>query len=142
MNTSDVLNKAADLIEERGWVQGPGWDWDGRGGTPLCLEGAIGAASGIRGADTHRPFNECDAGRAVRAYLDMTPNIAPRIEWTAAPNLSNSPLYRWNDQWHRTAAEVIEVLRATAVIEAARESEAAELVTIEVASIESARAEL
>ena len=69
--TSEVLNRAADLIEERGWTQGTqGWKVDG-------------------------------------AFLD-----------------TDEP-WKWNDTRGRTASEVIEVLRATAVIEAARETEAA-----------------
>jgi hypothetical protein len=109
--TSETLNRAADLIEERGWTQGPRGMSIGTD-TPLCLEGAIGAAVGItkyeryNGEDVYSydETQSCPAGQAVRAYLDV---LRP---WS------------WNDHYNRTATEVIEVLRATAVIEAAREN--------------------
>lgn len=124
MNVSDTLNLAADLIEERGWARGEeGWsvptDDGGRSNDgPLCLEGAIAAAMGkvanIGGGDGIWPdeINTCSAGAAVRAYLAWHPSI-----W----------LCGWNDQSDRTATEVVEVLRATALIESAREREAAEV---------------
>lgn len=115
MNTSEVLNRAADLIELRGWMHGQGWN-EGEDGRPLCLEGAIMAALGV----TVDPFDEesfitlsefelCPAYRAVQGYLG-----------------TDVQLYRWNDAFigstRRTAAEVIEVLRAAAVIEQAKEA--------------------
>ena len=115
MRTSEVLNKAADLIEERGWTQGPmGMLTDH---PSLCMEGAIRAAFDGATIDwgSKKIYeyvgdvdDNCPAGMAVRHYLGC-----------------GQP-YVWNDDQERTAAEVIEVLRATAVIEAARETEAAE----------------
>lgn len=110
--TSEILNRAADLIEERGWTSGPrGMEVDG----PLCLEGAIGAVIGAEVIGGLRPFyaysdvEACPAGTAVIAYLgEQHPD-------------------QWNDRPGRTATEVIEVLRAVAVIEAARKEERAEV---------------
>ena len=125
--TSEVLNRAADLIEERGWACGKGWSAEGG---PLCIEGAIAAALG---ADGHaiRTTNTCPAGAAVREYLELG-------EYTA----TKGGLWYWNDElrWDRelgtvvtvrTANEVVEVLRATAVIEAAREQETVTLPAVE-----------
>lgn len=114
MRTSEVLNRAADLIEERGWTRGiNGW----RGGANgLCLEGAIGAAASIPNDGGERlGLYACPAYWAVANYLDRdpTPRIVP----------IKDTLWAWNDTRDRTAAEVIEVLRAAAVIEAAKESE-------------------
>lgn len=109
MQTSEVLNTAADLIESRGWVQGTsGWD-KGAGG--LCLEGGILAAMGLDRANVadFGVWIDCPARHAVRSYLD---DPAP---------------YDWNDEPGRTASEVVEVLRACAVIEASRERESAEV---------------
>lgn len=109
MNTSEVLYRAADLIEERGWVKAVGWE-NGQG-EPLCLEGGIMAASGLTNRDIYGardPLSRwaaCPAYRAVSDYLGTT-----------------DLLYLWNDQRNRTATEVIEVLRACAVIEAAKEN--------------------
>ena len=118
MNTSEVLNRAADLIEERGWVRGSkGWGIF-RDDSPLCLEGGILAALGVKWDDVDlSEFVECPAYRAVESYLgiDFDPN-GDLIE-----------IWQWNDEDQRTANEVIEVLRACAVIEASREREAVEV---------------
>lgn len=110
--TSVTLNLAADLIEERGWTRGS------QGmlpypSAPKCLEGAISAASGLplyEGlyGDTHTYPSvhgvSCPAYDAVVAHLDL-----PGQAWL------------WNDAPGRTATEVVEVLRACSLIEAARE---------------------
>ncbi len=115
MNTSEVLNRAADLIEERGWVRGEGWPgqevYGGADNTQLCLEGAIMAALGIdMTATLGGELRECLAYQAVHRHLELDPMRR---------------LYTWNDHPSRTAGEVVEVLRAAAVIEAAREQDAA-----------------
>jgi hypothetical protein len=127
MKTSDVLNKAADLIEERGWVKGEGWVTDlTPDGAPLCLEGGIQAALGMRvKSDTgddrkFAPLLQCPAYRAVSTYLDREHAGVEPCE----VGFTGQPLYWWNDE-RETADEVIATLRAVAVIEAARE-EAAE----------------
>lgn len=113
MNTSDILNRAADLIEEKGWTSGSGWPGEAEyGGSEmggLCLEGGIMAALGLNyGQRWDDIFKTCPAVHAVNAYLERDEGYA---------------LYDWNDAPGRTAAEVIEVLRACAVIEAAREEQ-------------------
>jgi hypothetical protein len=114
MNTSDTLNRAADLIEERGWSQGNGWILSSAPtDATLCLEGGIQAATGRMG------IHHCPAYKAVVDYLnttrpaDINPTLGYVIPWS------------WNDQPTRTASEVIEVLRACAAIEQARESDVA-----------------
>lgn len=113
--TSEILNKAADYIETEGWLSGAcGMEADTPG---LCIEGAIGAAIGAstfgfgeRQVYAYDEVEECPAALAVSVHLETSGN-----------------LYDWNDAKGRTAEEVIEVLRATAVIEAARESELAQV---------------
>lgn len=116
MNTSEVLNRAADLIEERGWTTGSGWFGNEYG--PLCIEGGIAAAMGVAGGPGYR----CPAYDAVAAYLGK----------------GNSGVWAWNDNlphtgmgWRggsREAAmeqsreQVIATLRAVALIEAAKEN--------------------
>lgn len=137
MNVSEQLNKAADLIEKRGWAHGEGWHDDGS--SPLCLEGAVFAASGFsrddiveRGGDADDFIAACPAYAAVYSYLNGVQS-AEEVE-----------PYEWNDGlifirkngfvagWvggsrdvaeQQAAAKVIEVLRAAALIEQARESE-------------------
>jgi len=118
---SETLNRAADLIEERGWTRGGGWPTTDDEGAPLCLEGGIMAALGLRFNDDAREVDveTCPAYRAVHVYLELHDDRD--VEgWPVVP------LWMWNDD-RETAAEVIEVLRAAAVIEAARENAAVEV---------------
>lgn len=121
MSTSEVLNRAADLIEQRGWVSGA-HGWSGTDG--LCLEGGVIAAMGVEvwpltdksGPDdmSEQAFRSCPAYQAVREYLVSTDDIA-----------DNHELYRFNDD--SAEERVIGVLRATALIESARERESVEV---------------
>ncbi len=120
MRTSEVLDRAADLIEERGWTQGGG-GWFPESlpcDAPLCAEGALKAAcveaaalEGGHYTDFHygrdwmKTGEQTGALRAVRNYLDDA-----------------SPVFAWNDEPGRTGPEVIAVLRAAAVVEADRET--------------------
>jgi len=100
MNVSDVLNKAADLIEERGWAQGAYENASGG----LCVLGAIRKA-----ADLDPPM--IIAGVSLDAACAFNRHIG-------ADNLVGD----WNDAEGRTSGEVVAIFRAVAVIEAARES--------------------
>lgn len=121
--TSEVLNRAADLIEERGWAQGGGWFYGGDeyATSPLCLEGGIMAALGLH-FDTGETddFEECPAYVAVRSYL----GAACR---NAVLGVEDARLWAWNDTVAESGEQVIATLRAVAVIEAAREQEMAEV---------------
>jgi hypothetical protein len=116
--TSEVLNRAADLIEERGWGTGPA-SVMGVGGA--CLIGAMyAAAHGAFSKDDVSPYawvGLCDAGRAVYQH------VRDRDDYIDRP----SDIWHWNDTRAQGAKEVVEVLRACAVIEASREREAVEV---------------
>lgn len=111
-STSETLNRAADLIQERGLGQGPlGFAIEA---SSPCLLGAIAQVAGWAakeecGIYDYDAADRCPAAIAVHDYLDH-----PRI---SAPG----DLWAWNDEGGRTASTVVEVLRAVAVIEAARE---------------------
>ena len=120
-SVSDTLNRAADLIERRGWGQGPSTWGDSAARSRLCVEGAIAAVSGVsmldledigEGVTPHR--NELEACPAYKAMVDY-------LQW------KQPFLFTWNDKAGRTKEEVIEVLRAAAVIEAAKESKTTEV---------------
>ncbi len=115
MHTSEVLNRAADLIEERGWSSCSGWPGEEEYGGPsdghLCLEGGIMAALGMTFKDRR---TSGPAMNAVREHLAIPAGHA---------------LFCWNDLPDRTQHEVIAALRGAAVIEAAREDQAAAWVT-------------
>jgi hypothetical protein len=116
VKTSEVLNRAADLIEERGWAKGP-LAWGDDGAHPLCLEGGIIAALGGKGWKLDRAWQEafwtCPAYQSVAAYVDHDVSFDQ--------STPKQPLWEFNDD--HSAAEVIEVLRACAVIEQAREEQ-------------------
>ena len=105
LKTSEVLDLAADLIQERGWTTGSyGWPLWEESMAPLCLEGGIMAALGFASmSPDNEAFRSCPAYWAVQDYLD-----------------TDGPLWLWNDAGH-TAAEVIEVLRAAAAVERVKE---------------------
>lgn len=117
MRTSDVLDLAADKIQQHGWTQINGWNATpefgarvlGYANEALCLEGAIMAAAGLqlgRNLGAPEDVRLCPAYGAVQEYLEF----------------EHLPLYAWNDKPERTAAEVIEVLRAAAAVERLKES--------------------
>lgn len=120
MKVSETLNKAADLIEERGWGTGH-QSWANDPALPVCLEGAIGAAMGLTVNDLRSgsgidpaDLQLCPAGAALREHLSGWFNArGSKVAW----------LCHWNDADGRTADEVIEVLRACALIEEAREDQ-------------------
>lgn len=108
MNTSEILTRAADLIEERGWAQH--WYVNECGG--LCARGAIYAAAGFSPAtrdadDTYRWLGP--------AFYDSAAIAAETALGKVVPYGS---VARWNDAASRTATEVINTLRGAA--EAAR----------------------
>lgn len=96
MNASEVLNRAADGLERDGWMS-PDRCTDGP--APTCAQLAIGRVDGVVGGMA--------AERALLSHIGGS---------------TVGDIWRWNDAPERTAAEVIEALRAAAVIEAARES--------------------
>lgn len=113
MRTSEVLNKAADLIEQHGWINVANAHdsnpWGG-GGKPMCIEGGILAALGIEvtggsiTSDEDRELTNCSAYKAVQEYLGV------------------DRLYRYNDTKGRTAEEVVSTLRVVARLEADKEN--------------------
>lgn len=104
LRTSEVLNLAADYIELNGWKQGGGW-WP-ESGEPACAEGGI-----------------------DRVCSDRMPKDD---EWLTRKRLAVAALseyvgqygWYWNDTPGLRQSDVIETLRAVAVVEAAREDAA------------------
>ena len=107
--TSEVLDRAADLLRDGRWITGAGWPGaEPRSEDELCLEGGIMAALGIRydtdlndGGLTDGLY-ACPAYEAVREYL------------AEARDFKEKRLFRWNDAYAKNKRDVITVLRAAA----------------------------
>jgi hypothetical protein len=91
---ADVLDRAADVIAERGLCKR---DYEGRDGS-VCAVGAI------RVAVTGRARTGFSLGQFV-TYKSAS-------DW--ASDVVGSPVARWNDAQERTADEVIAALREAA----------------------------
>lgn len=94
MNAPDVLNLAADRIDDQGWWHKP--DPRSGGGTCVVLAISAVATSELEGQE---------AADALAAYLGLP--------WTHSPI---SPLVKWNDTVGRTKLEVTVALRAAALV--------------------------
>lgn len=127
MRTSEIINTAADLIQEHGWDKGAGWPMSDDHTGPLCLEGGIMAAMGLH-LDEHAETNEkyatfvtCPAYRAVQEYLDLKPVVVDPVTYSI---LEGDTLWIWNDGVRAAwtgKSRVIQTLRAAAAVQAARE---------------------
>lgn len=115
MSTSEILNRAADLIERYGWTKigdDPGVNPWGGAGKPMCLEGGILAAMGLEptasglGDEQDYILTNCSAYKAVQAYLE-----------------TSDRLYIYNDRYAESARDVIGVLRGAALVEAVKEQQ-------------------
>jgi hypothetical protein len=116
MNTSEVLNRAADLIQSRGWTQEAkgGWFPEPNADTPVCAEGAIRLAVAEAGMWATAKTSIC---HALSDYLgDLYPECFNPISGRVI-------VFNWNDRKGRTAEQVLEAMRAAALIESARERE-------------------
>ena len=137
MNTSEMLNRAADLIEQRGWTSGRGWQHEDGG--PLCVEGAILAAIG--GSFFTGDHYTCPAYHAVRNYLSDQTAQSPFM-WN--DNLAHDRVMAAIDrgdtlgrdiadvraeanEW--ATRQVIATLRACALIESSRERETSQVLS-------------
>lgn len=116
MKISEVLIKARDIIQERGWCKG---NWHGSNGE-VCLETAIAAAVG----EMIPPrVNYIPAGRVLAAYLGLGPvEYGPTCPCGCGIPMSGDTLANWNDAPSRTVEEVIEALEVCALIEAEKEA--------------------
>jgi hypothetical protein len=117
--TSEILDLAADVVEQRGWTTG---SWNNAvEGAPVCIEGGIAAAMGwevnlgVCGNETYREFQACPAYVAVKEYLGITGEYL--YFWNDAVAVEGTEFVSAHSQ-----QEVIEVLRAAAAVERAKEA--------------------
>jgi hypothetical protein len=116
MTAAEILQKAADVIDQRGWHQGDAYDHSAlRTGTtldacPVCTLGAINvvvngdpAGWGVHGGIADQ------AAQAFAAHLGMATNFDPNSEHSVTGVVGN-----WNDAPGRTATEVTTALRECA----------------------------
>ena len=103
MKTSEILSKAADIIDERGWYQGHYMPWGAdRASCPVCALGAINVAAGF--PPDGSPDESSDvAGPAGGAAAEL-------VLWLGG----NFEIDHWNDAPGQSAAVVVRELRACA----------------------------
>lgn len=110
MEVSEVLNKAADLLEKPGaWMQEDYCDAGGYRAKELqrascwCIAGAIGAVADMDGPEAEEWAN--------KVLGPLIPGVEEGYPVTGIPG--------WNDKPNRTQAEVVEALRQAALRAAA-----------------------
>lgn len=130
MKTSEILDRAADLIERNGWTRD---EWYKRRRAedprdcPVCAGGALDAAAG------------CDPGEPeyspalIAAIGAFAARVDPAFDPAAAYGYGT--VANWNDAPGRTAEDVVRELRAAAATEreaqrAEREAQRAELIRL------------
>jgi len=91
-----LLDRAAGLIRERGWVRGA-WERDGG----LCLTGALGAAMRVHGL----------AWEVRRAA-----ELSAELVLAASTGGRHTGLVVWNDDLRRTRDEVLGLLASAALV--------------------------
>lgn len=107
----DLLRKAADIIEEKGWVRG-----SYQRGNALCAISAIAAAAEIDWLLLAESISSADQGPATEAvsrlliHVNKPPNFFRRL---CAYNTYAS-LQNWNDASGRTEKQVVATMRNVA----------------------------
>lgn len=125
MKTSEILDKAADVIERNGWHQG---DWmHARPGRqddecPVCEGGALNLA--VTGSPCIDADDDDAPADLLTAYEVMAHRAKPSLEigpedYTVGELLEAfvEVVASWNDAKGRTAEEVVRELRAAAASE-------------------------
>lgn len=112
MKTSEILDKAADVIERNGWVQDEWYEF-GRAedprDCPVCAGGGLDVAAGY---DPGEPDDIPALSAAVKAFAA---HVDPAFDPAAQGGYGT--VAGWNDEPGRTAEEVVRELRAAAASE-------------------------
>lgn len=108
IETADVLDRAADIIERNGWWRKSYYDFGAVGSKPkcelaCCARGAINLAANGRTPDRLSNLGE-DALHALERYLGISGEHPDSVA-------------DWNDEPGRTVEEVIAALRGAAKAE-------------------------
>lgn len=117
---SVVLDRAADVIERKGWTRGTGWADVRKPDAPCCLEGALMWAQ-------EDPEMKLEGGRVRErdgnhAYklLESSPPYLAVLQYLrehGVLHLGSGELYVWNDRNGRTEEQVVQLLRDVATVE-------------------------
>lgn len=95
MSRREILLKAIEVIEERGWGQNPDMFDDGG---PVCIQSAVCVAGG------QELLDGLGFSRGIYCY-------APSVLGIAFDPEDHGQAWRWNDARGRTKEEVVEALR-------------------------------
>ena len=104
MEASEVLRRAADYIDEHGWIQGS----FGVGIGPVCAIGAINSVTG------HKPDDGFpDQGYRLDSVAKLYDHLGLDSPWKDGFGIGNAVAI-WNDRKETTAHEVTAAMRAAA----------------------------
>lgn len=112
MKTSEILTKAADIIEAQGWVKGEQGTVVGEG--PKCLMGAVAQAAGMT------TFPAAWRDQEHYSYTGLYDHPAGKALVEHMGVADSDHLWKFNDA-AEGVNDVLEVLRAAALVEAGRE---------------------
>lgn len=113
MDAAEILNKAAEVIETRGWHQGGYMPYgDDTSTCPVCVLAAINIAAG------HHPETDFEIGhptgdparQAAEEFADHL-GIGEQLQYYSVTEVIGE---QWNDHDASSAEQVIAELRATA----------------------------
>lgn len=115
IQAAQLLEKAAALIEERGWCQGRGVNFEGN----LCVYGALAVAMGDDPADNSRPG--WSGAKASELNVTLTEALLRVIHPSgtdfnvhADPGAASRVSAIWNDSKNQTASTVVATMRHAA----------------------------
>lgn len=118
---SEVLDKAAGVIERNGWHQGEFYQAGSAPEPNLCKVCAGGAINVAGGEDPDREYAEGSVRAARQAFAERidpeTVAEALRVDGYLERDELIELIGGWNDQDHRTAEQVVAELRAAAAAE-------------------------
>lgn len=96
--TADILDRAAQIIEIRGWTQGAAMNEQGN----VCSVGAM---------DLVQDEGSCTFSELVKAIADFG-----QYMFDCDGSVASAKIAKWNDEYHRTQEDVVTAMRTCATL--------------------------
>lgn len=120
MKTSEILDKAADVIDRNGWIKGDWYEPEERGDAPEDCPVCAGAAINIAleyAPDFDHDDVDVDDGAAADAFSALLRQVVFETRGAPTPRNLIQDIAYWNDEDERTEDQVLAALRAAAEAE-------------------------